>query len=74
LDDLENRSDWRKNPVSELYNHQLIVQRLAHLKKEKQRFENGESINDLIFELRSGLLRNLGGILSCGKRKVFDFF
>lgn len=69
LDKLEGLLDWRRDPESKLYNYKLIVQRLQSLRKQKVSILKGQPIDELISELRSGLLRNLGGILA-GSKKI----
>jgi TAG lipase/lysophosphatidylethanolamine acyltransferase len=57
--DLHQGNDvWRANPVSSIYDHKLIYFRLQHLRRVR---EMGD-VTSLFFTLRSGLLRNLGGL------------
>ncbi|RUS34039.1 hypothetical protein BC938DRAFT_482709 [Jimgerdemannia flammicorona] len=50
--------DWKANPESRFYDYNLIQSRLQHLKEVRQ---TGD-VMAMIYLLRSGLLRNLGGM------------
>ncbi|KAJ1961681.1 triacylglycerol lipase, partial [Dispira parvispora] len=58
LDRLLGWEDWRHNPVSDLYDYRLIESRLERL------CDIGitNDLTAMVFLLRSGLVRNLGGI------------
>lgn len=58
IDIEQNAEEWRSDPTSNLYDYKLIESRLKHL---RQYFEN-KDVSSVIHLLRSGLLRNLGGI------------
>ncbi|CAO3687425.1 unnamed protein product [Umbelopsis vinacea] len=61
---LEGNDRWKADPNSRLYDRQLIESRLRHLKQVKWK----NDVNDVIYTLRGGLLRNFGGICD---RKLF---
>ncbi|RKP38342.1 acyl transferase/acyl hydrolase/lysophospholipase, partial [Dimargaris cristalligena] len=58
LDRLRGRDTWRRNPVSRRYDHRLIYARLEHLCE----IDLTQDLSSMVFLLRSGLVRNLGGI------------
>jgi len=58
LDVLKGNEEWKKNPKGGLYDDELITNRLAVL---LETLESGDTIR-LLRILRSGLLRNLGGL------------
>ncbi|KAI9168552.1 triacylglycerol lipase [Blastocladiella emersonii ATCC 22665] len=58
LDRVLGNDRWKESPVSADYDHKLIHYRLAKLRSDRRA---GDVIN-MIYSLRSGLLRNLGGI------------
>jgi len=55
---------WKADPRSKLYDRKLIESRLRHLKQVKRK----NDVNDVIYTLRGGLMRNFGGICD---RKLF---
>ncbi|KAJ3105841.1 hypothetical protein HDU97_007485 [Phlyctochytrium planicorne] len=59
LDILKGNDIWKLDPVSNIYDHKLIQYRLQHLRQTR---EGKGDILTLIYLLRSGLLRNLGGL------------
>lgn len=56
LDEIEGKSAWKADPVSDLYDYKLIQDRLESLRTAR---ETGDLTN-LIFLLRTSLSRNLG--------------
>ncbi|KAJ1928859.1 triacylglycerol lipase [Tieghemiomyces parasiticus] len=57
-DRLQGNDDWRRNPLSSHYDHRLIDARLAQLCE----FDLTQDLTGMLFLLRSGLVRNLGGL------------
>ncbi|KAG0243859.1 hypothetical protein BGW41_001048 [Actinomortierella wolfii] len=58
LDELTGSGRWRANYRSLVYDYNLILSRSEHLKKVRE----SDDIAAMMYLLRSGLLRNLGGI------------
>jgi TAG lipase / lysophosphatidylethanolamine acyltransferase len=58
LDRLTENDIWRSNPASNIYDYRLIQSRLQHLRQARE----ANDISAMIYLLRAGLLRNLGGI------------
>src|SRR5690554_5252875 len=58
LDILTGSDVWRNNRRSNLYDYDLILSRSQHLKLVRE----SKDISAMMYLLRSGLLRNLGGI------------
>ncbi|KAI3635194.1 hypothetical protein MIR68_006760 [Amoeboaphelidium protococcarum] len=58
LDVIMNNGDYCNDPVSVDYDFRLISKRLSQLRKARQQ----NDVQMLIYRLRAGLLRNLGGI------------
>ncbi|KAG9070276.1 hypothetical protein KI688_009613 [Linnemannia hyalina] len=58
LDILTGSDVWRNNHRSNVYDYSLILSRRYHLKKVRE----SKDISAMMYLLRSGLLRNLGGI------------
>jgi len=58
LDALKGNEEWKATPSGALYDHQLISDRLKSLKASIETKEHAT----LLKTLRSGLLRNLGGL------------
>lgn len=65
LDIILNNDRWRADPASTDYDHKLIALRLQHLRYARET----NDISNMIYRLRSGLLRNLGGV---GDAKLFS--
>ena len=53
---------WRSKPDSRVYDYKLISARLDHLRKARK----ANDVDSMVYMLRSGLLRNFGGI--CDKK------
>lgn len=49
---------WRSDPTSDDYDYKLISARLRHLKLAR----DVKDVPNMIYSLRAGLLRNLGGL------------
>ncbi|KAI8579235.1 hypothetical protein K450DRAFT_243427 [Umbelopsis ramanniana AG] len=64
LDKMLGNDGWKADPNSKLYDRLLIEYRLRHLKQVRRK----NDVNDIIYTLRGGLLRNFGGICD---RKLF---
>eukprot|EP01124_Arcella_intermedia_P022508 TRINITY_DN3366_c0_g1_i2.p1 TRINITY_DN3366_c0_g1~~TRINITY_DN3366_c0_g1_i2.p1 ORF type:complete len:484 (-),score=77.40 TRINITY_DN3366_c0_g1_i2:158-1609(-) len=60
LDQLEGNESWKDDPESNTYDFNLISSRCTCLKIARQEMETNRDL--LVRILRSGLLRNLGGI------------
>ncbi|CAG8475880.1 16014_t:CDS:10 [Acaulospora morrowiae] len=58
LDDCLGNDEWKSNPISPYYDHNLIQVRLNHLRQARE----SNDLLSMIYTLRSGLLRNLGGL------------
>lgn len=58
LDILTGSDVWRNNRHSNVYDYNLIMSRRQHLKIVRE----SEDVSAMMYLLRSGLLRNLGGI------------
>ncbi|KAG0226592.1 hypothetical protein BGX31_007248 [Mortierella sp. GBA43] len=58
LDILIGADVWRKNHKSNIYDYNLILTRRAHLRNVRA----SKDVSEMMYSLRSGLLRNLGGI------------
>uniref|UniRef100_A0A1D1Z9S9 Triacylglycerol lipase SDP1 n=1 Tax=Anthurium amnicola TaxID=1678845 RepID=A0A1D1Z9S9_9ARAE len=58
LDKLLANDEWKQDPASPYYDYIMIQKRLAHLKD----IHESNDVLSMIYMLRSGLLRNLGGI------------
>lgn len=58
LDILTGADIWRKNHESNIYDFNLILSRRRHLQAVKE----SKDVSEMMYLLRSGLLRNLGGI------------
>ncbi|CAG8463434.1 7205_t:CDS:10 [Ambispora leptoticha] len=58
LDLLLGNDAWKEDPKSPYYDSELIKSRLDHLKQVRM----NNDVTDMIYLLRSGLLRNLGGL------------
>ncbi|KAF9166430.1 hypothetical protein DFQ26_007916 [Actinomortierella ambigua] len=58
LDELTGSGRWRANYRSNVYDYNLILSRSNHLKVVRE----SNDISAMMYLLRSGLLRNLGGI------------
>ncbi|KAF9974304.1 hypothetical protein BGZ73_002291 [Actinomortierella ambigua] len=58
LDELTGSAQWRANYRSNVYDYNLILSRSSHLKVVRE----SNDISSMMYLLRSGLLRNLGGI------------
>jgi hypothetical protein len=65
LDELEGAREWKRDPSSPFYDSNLIQQRVE---KFRELIEHGD-IQTMMFRLRVGLNRNLGGI---GAPELFD--
>ncbi|CAO3631008.1 unnamed protein product [Mucor hiemalis] len=65
LDKHLKNDKWIEEPVSRAYDYKLIASRLEHLRKAR----NEEDVDNMTYLLRSGLLRNFGGIC---ERKLFS--
>ncbi|EKX49043.1 hypothetical protein GUITHDRAFT_50638, partial [Guillardia theta CCMP2712] len=57
LDELQGAEAWKRDPSSSLYDSRLIQERLS----EMLRLEAKADYSSIVFWLRSGLTRNLGG-------------
>jgi len=64
IDRLEGKEEWKQNAGSSDYDYTLIDKRLKQLRHMRE----SEDVWSLIFLLRAGLSRNLGGI---GNPKLF---
>lgn len=58
LDALTGNDEWKSSPINRHYDHQLIRRRLKHLRE----LEAAGDLLEMMDFLRSGLLRNLGGL------------
>jgi TAG lipase / lysophosphatidylethanolamine acyltransferase len=58
LDIVLGNDRWRNNPVSPDYDYKLIAARLRHLRLARE----NDDIPTMVYRLRAGLLRNLGGL------------
>ncbi|GBC03237.1 hypothetical protein RclHR1_05020014 [Rhizophagus clarus] len=58
LDTLLANDEWKQDPASQYYDYIMIKKRLTHLKDVHE----SNDVLSMIYNLRSGLLRNLGGI------------
>eukprot|EP01126_Amoeba_proteus_P050322 TRINITY_DN5935_c0_g1_i5.p1 TRINITY_DN5935_c0_g1~~TRINITY_DN5935_c0_g1_i5.p1 ORF type:complete len:470 (+),score=65.14 TRINITY_DN5935_c0_g1_i5:729-2138(+) len=58
LDHLKGNDEWKNDPESDLYDYRLIEERYSALRESLDK----EDIPNLVRLLRSGLLRNLGGL------------
>ncbi|CAG8771943.1 7972_t:CDS:10, partial [Gigaspora margarita] len=58
MDALLDNEKWKLDPASPYYDYNLIQSRLAHLKQIREK----KDILTMIYTLRAGLLRNLGGL------------
>ena len=58
LDFIEGNNIWKENEISDEYDYKLIRSRLNNLKS----ISETEGISSIMFLLRAGLIRNLGGI------------
>ncbi|KAG0006516.1 hypothetical protein BGZ65_007133 [Modicella reniformis] len=58
LDILTGANVWRDNHRSNVYDYNLILSRRHHLKVVRE----SKDVSEMMYLLRSGLLRNLGGI------------
>jgi len=65
LDELEGNNEWKRQRTSPLYDHNRLGERIRRMHE----LEVDDKIESVIFWLRSGLLRNLGGI---GNRRLYD--
>ena len=65
LDELEGHDKWKLKELSREYDYKLIKSRLNNLKIVSE----SEGISSIMFLLRAGLIRNLGGI---GKSCLFQ--
>lgn len=57
IDEILGANSWRKDPSSDLFNYRLVATRLARLKSL-----GTDNVDELVSELRSGLMRHLAGI------------
>lgn len=58
LDIILGNDQWRQDPVSNDYDFKLIAARLRHLRHAREM----EDVPTMVYRLRAGLLRNLGGL------------
>ncbi|KAI8893288.1 acyl transferase/acyl hydrolase/lysophospholipase [Globomyces pollinis-pini] len=59
LDRVRELDQWRKQPVTSLFDHKLITSRIKSLRAAR----NANDLPTMKLLIRSGLLRNLGGIM-----------
>lgn len=65
LDEIEGNDKWKMREISREYDYKLIKARLINLKAVSE----SEGISSMMFLLRAGLIRNLGGI---GKSSLYQ--
>ncbi|KAJ3354530.1 hypothetical protein GGF32_002476 [Allomyces javanicus] len=58
LDQLDGRDEWKRDPVSDLYDYKLLQERLTGLQEARE----SNDLPQLILLLRTSLSRNLGGM------------
>ncbi|KNE55964.1 hypothetical protein AMAG_01815 [Allomyces macrogynus ATCC 38327] len=58
LDRLDGRDEWKRDPVSDLYDYKLLQERLTGLQEARE----ANDLPQLILLLRTSLSRNLGGM------------
>ena len=64
LDELEGNNKWKDTEVTRIFDYKLIKARLQNLRAVSE----SEGIGSMMFLLRAGLIRNLGGI---GKSNLY---
>lgn len=62
LDEVEGNDKWKQREATRTYDYKLIKTRLTNLKAVSE----SEGIGSMMFLLRAGLIRNLGGIGKSG--------
>ena len=65
LDDFEGNNKWKEKEVTRTYDYKLIKSRLQNLRAVSE----AEGISSMLYLLRAGHIRNLGGI---GKSNLFQ--
>jgi TAG lipase / lysophosphatidylethanolamine acyltransferase len=65
LDELEGNDKWKEREITRTYDYKLIKSRLQNLRAVSET----EGISSMMFLLRAGLIRNLGGI---GKSNLYQ--
>ena len=65
LDELEGNNIWKEREITRTYDYKLIKSRLQNLRIVSE----SEGISSMMFLLRAGLIRNLGGI---GKSNLYQ--
>lgn len=65
LDELEGNNKWKEREITRTYDYKLIKARLQNLRAVSE----SEGISSMMFLLRAGLIRNLGGI---GKSNLYQ--
>jgi len=65
IDHLQGKTEWKENAVSSDYDYKLIEKRLSQMRHMRE----NDDIWSLVFLLRAGLSRNLGGI---GNSRLFS--
>jgi TAG lipase/lysophosphatidylethanolamine acyltransferase len=62
---IEGKEEWKNQDQTNLYDYKLIQVRLEHILK----LDKNDEISSMMFLLRAGLIRNLGGI---GKLELYS--